>query len=349
MLGELPTEPFEPVPPLDPDPLPPPEPPVAVDPAVAPGLTVAAEEPALGAVEEGAADPAAGADWASAAVLVVVESPVTLPGDFTAAFLPPPHAANAAMTAMHNRIRRTQLPPHRRTGARLLGGRPRPPTDSRQNEPVDGEALRRRWHHLFDPFGAPRASVAEAFDDVVRHYAEARRHYHTLEHIDRVLASVDLLGEVTEDPTAVELAAWLHDVIYDPRARDNEARSAELARELLARLQVPSVINERVAELILTTIDHQTGGDTDAEVLLDADLSVLGAESAAYDDYRAAIREEFAWLPEPAYRAGRATLLRRFLERRDIFHTTLMKEALEEQARRNIQRELGELEPAIGG
>src|SRR5947209_1621726 len=174
MLGELPTEPFEPAAPLDPDPLLPPVPlPPETPLAAAPGLTVAAEEPALGVVVEGAPDAVAGAELVPATALVDVESLVALAGDFTAAFLPPPpHAANAAMTAMHNRIRRTQLPPHRTNRVEASWEPDATAYPYRQNEAVDGDALRRRWHHLLDPFGAPRAYVADAFEDIVRRYAE---------------------------------------------------------------------------------------------------------------------------------------------------------------------------------
>src|SRR3954453_948430 len=118
MLGDFPTEPLDPEVPLDPDPVAPPEPPVAAGPAAEPGLAVDAEEPAWGTADEGdAADPVTDGDCVPAATLVAVESLVAPPGAFTAAFLPPPpHAASAVMTAMHNTIRRTQLPPHRPNG-----------------------------------------------------------------------------------------------------------------------------------------------------------------------------------------------------------------------------------------
>src|SRR5206468_457517 len=107
------TEPLDPDAPPDADPVLAPEPPpAAADPAAEPGLAVTAGDPGfvvVGAAADPVADPAC-----VSAVVVTVDALVALAGAFTAAFLPPPpHAANAAMTAMHNRIRRTQRPPHR--------------------------------------------------------------------------------------------------------------------------------------------------------------------------------------------------------------------------------------------
>jgi predicted metal-dependent HD superfamily phosphohydrolase len=214
---------------------------------------------------------------------------------------------------------------------------------------VDRDGLSRRWHELLDPFHAPPALVDASFDDISSRYGEPRRHYHTLDHIQRVLASIDELRPSAHDPMALELAAWLHDVVYDPRAGDNEVRSAALARDLLSGLGSPASTADRVADLILTTVDHRpASGDGDAAILLDADLAVLGAEPEAYDDYCLAIREEFSWLPDAEYRAGRSALLRRFLERGDIFHTPPMRDALEARARANLEGELVELTAGRG-
>ena len=82
------------------------------------------------------------------------------------------------------------------------------------------------------------------------------------------------------------LAAWLHDVIYDSRASDNEERSAEYAHNVLKRLGVSRDVREEVARLILLTRTHETSpDDTDGQILLDADLAILGEDEAAYDAY----------------------------------------------------------------
>src|SRR5260370_33672763 len=64
------------------------------------------------------------------------------------------------------------------------------------------------------------------FEEICKHYAEPGRFYHTLDHVQNVLEIVESLGSHGRNPNAVKLAGWLHDLIYDSRASDNEERSA---------------------------------------------------------------------------------------------------------------------------
>ena len=188
-----------------------------------------------------------------------------------------------------------------------------------------------RWQRLL-PDAAP------GFADLAARYGEPGRHYHTLDHVRAVLDRIDALWP--DAPPALRLAAWLHDVVYDSRAADNEERSADYARAVLPALGVPSDVIEETARLILLTRSHETDSDDRAgRTLLDADLAVLSADAPTYDAYAAAIRREYAWVPEPDYRAGRRRVLERFLVRPRIFLTMEMAEA-EPRARDNLRREI---------
>jgi len=87
-------------------------------------------------------------------------------------------------------------------------------------------------------------------------------------------------------------------------------------------------------------------GDLAAWALLDADLAVLGADPGAYDCYRAAVREEYAALDEPAWRAGRAVVLSGLLARDPLYGTRAARRRREAMARANIARELDSLTAA---
>ena len=178
----------------------------------------------------------------------------------------------------------------------------------------------------------------DAFADLASRYREPTRHYHTLDHIRAVLDRLDALWP--DAPPALQLAAWLHDVVYDSRAADNEERSADYARAILPALGVPSDVIEETARLIFLTRSHETDPDDRAgRTLLDADLAVLSADGPTYDAYAAAIRREYAWVAEADYRAGRRRVLERFLVRQRIFLTMAMAEA-EARARDNLRREI---------
>jgi predicted metal-dependent HD superfamily phosphohydrolase len=201
--------------------------------------------------------------------------------------------------------------------------------------------VRSNWQSLLRTWAVDPALADAVFEDLSRRYAEPGRFYHTLEHIQSVLEVVDTLGPHARNGNAVRLAAWLHDVVYDSRASDNEERSAAYAERLCEQLGLPD--GPRAASLILKTKTHDAGADADAQVLLDADLAILGADEQAYRTYAGQIRQEYAWVPEPAYRAGRRQVLERFLTRPRIYH---FLGHLEEPARKNLAAEIAHLAEA---
>jgi predicted metal-dependent HD superfamily phosphohydrolase len=176
-------------------------------------------------------------------------------------------------------------------------------------------------------------------DDIAAAYAEPGRFYHTLDHVQAVLATVENLAPYAKNLNAVKLAVWLHDMIYNSKASDNEDRSAEYAERLCVELAIPE--GKLVAALIRTTKTHDPGEDADdAQALLDADLAILGADETEYQAYAEKIRREYAWVPEPEYRKGRRQILERFLTRPKIYR---LLSQLEQMARRNLANEIAQL------
>lgn len=185
--------------------------------------------------------------------------------------------------------------------------------------------LRRRWVEA----GAPD----ERFDDVVARYGEPHRAYHTIGHVEHVVAKVDEIGHGHD--AAVVLAAILHDVIYDPGRSDNEERSAEYARRVLDGLDTAP----RVATLIEATKSHDGPvGDDGLDALLDADLSTFADDNEGRNGEL--IRQEYASVPEEAFRAGRRSVLQGFLEREPLYRTEHMRTRYEAKAKANIRQAL---------
>jgi predicted metal-dependent HD superfamily phosphohydrolase len=204
-------------------------------------------------------------------------------------------------------------------------------------------ALERAWHELAEPYHC-RMTRSAFLEGIVNRYSEEWRAYHTLRHIGEMLEIIEEYHTLLADYDAVAFATWFHDIVYDPRAEDNEVRSATLARRILSRLQVPSRVINRAAELILMTTAHNTADSSfDTRLFIDADLSILGATPERYEEYRRDIRREYSWLSDQEYRQGRAEVLRRFLDRRRIFQTEELHERLEAQARGNLMAELESL------
>jgi predicted metal-dependent HD superfamily phosphohydrolase len=158
------------------------------------------------------------------------------------------------------------------------------------------------------------------------------------------LDTVDELKPLATDFTAIRLAVWFHDVIYDPRAKDNEIKSAEYARKTLHTLGLSPEVIDKVSNLILATITHQApDGDINAQILLDADLAPLAADESAFIRQSMALRKEYAWLSEEEFQANRARLLGSFLERDRIYQTDELYTSLESQARRNLEKALSRI------
>src|SRR4051794_30150458 len=95
------------------------------------------------------------------------------------------------------------------------------------------------WRDLLDAWAVDANLADRAFEDVRQHYAEPGRFYHTLDHVQQVLQTVESLRSQARNANAVQLAGWLHDVIYDSRASDNEERSADYAEHLCAKFSIP--------------------------------------------------------------------------------------------------------------
>lgn len=200
--------------------------------------------------------------------------------------------------------------------------------------------LRLRWDSALQGSKASPAELQAVFSDLRRRYSEAHRHYHNLNHLTHVL---DVLAS-QEASAAVQLAAWFHDAVYEPRATDNEEQSAALAIRDLARLRAPARTCKQIEGWILATKTHDVAAD-DAEgrLLLDADLSILEAERPEYVAYAEAIRREFGFVPDSEFRSGRIAVLESFLGRPRIYLTPALYEKRETSARANLTWEIQSL------
>jgi predicted metal-dependent HD superfamily phosphohydrolase len=181
------------------------------------------------------------------------------------------------------------------------------------------------------------------FDDLYSRYTAADRRYHDIHHIEDCLQLLDTVRALASRPDDIELAIWFHDAIYDSHKSDNEASSASLADSALMQVGVPRAIRQSVCDLILATQHNAPPADPDAALLVDIDLSILGQPATIFDAYEAGVRFEYAWVTDPAYRAGRSKVLRTFLDRPRIYTTDYFSVAFESAARQNLNRSLAKL------
>ena len=189
------------------------------------------------------------------------------------------------------------------------------------------------WDHLGLAATPPRLH-----EDLVARYCELHRRYHTLQHLGECLEQLDNVRGLAKHPDEVEMALWFHDAVYDVRRHDNEERSADWACERLSAAGVFSDVVNRIRSLILVTDHRSPPQGRDAEIMVDIDLAILGAEPARFEEYERQIREEYDWVAEDVFRRERRRILTGFLDRPRIFWTDHFCERYEARARDNIAR-----------
>jgi predicted metal-dependent HD superfamily phosphohydrolase len=201
-----------------------------------------------------------------------------------------------------------------------------------------------RWESLFFGYDADKGDVEDLFHQLARLYSAGGRAYHNLSHVRSLLDLSDTFRDRIQNYHALSFAIWFHDAIYDTRKKDNEELSAKFAVKSLGRFKIPVDTLALICEMILATREHQSkDGSEDLNLFLDLDLSILGSEEQVYRSYAQAIRKEYWWAPGSLYNEGRKKVLVSFLERESIYLTREMANMLEEQARRNIRREIESL------
>jgi predicted metal-dependent HD superfamily phosphohydrolase len=175
---------------------------------------------------------------------------------------------------------------------------------------------------------------------VVGAWSEPHRRYHDLAHLAAVLGLVGELAGAADDPDAVRLAAWYHDVAYDPQRTDNEEVSAARARAGLRGL-VPDARVDEVERLVLLTAGHDPApDDANGAVLCDADLAVLAGPPDAYAAYASAVREEYGHLSDEEFTAGRIAVLEHLLALPALYRTPEAARLWADRAAANLTAEL---------
>ena len=187
------------------------------------------------------------------------------------------------------------------------------------------------------------ATVEKMWAEIIRRYANKKRHYHTLAHLENVYNLVNLVKADIHDWDAVIFALFYHDVVYNTLKHDNEEKSALLAAQRLAAIKIPVDTIAKCNSLILATKTHGKSVDTDINIFTDADLSILGSQPDVYKTYCQQVRQEYSIYPDLFYKPGRKKVLEHFLAMDQIFKTAVFFQAFEKQARENIKVELDAL------
>jgi len=193
-------------------------------------------------------------------------------------------------------------------------------------------------------------------ESLLARWNEPHRRYHAETHLEDVLLSLNQLevrGERIAPMTL--LAAWFHDAIYTgavptgDHGHSDEQASAELAAHELRGIGLDTTLSTQVSELILATdpasqhVSQHAPHHEPLAHLLDADVSIFGAGDERYLHYANDVRAEYAHVPDPEFREGRARILDAYLDRATIYLRPTARALWEDRARANVRREIARL------
>lgn len=214
--------------------------------------------------------------------------------------------------------------------------------------------LSAEWSRLGDALGVGASKRTD--DDwlhlgegLITRWNEPHRTYHDERHLEDVLLALDHLATRGERLCSVTLlAAWFHDAVYTGNGGSDELDSAHLAAASLRAFDLEPSLVSQVSDLIVETTPARSIADPAAPLahLLDADLSIFASSPHRYEQYSAAVRLEYAHIPDPDFTAGRARILGSYLEQPAIYRTAAARQLWEERARANVQREIDRLRGA---
>jgi predicted metal-dependent HD superfamily phosphohydrolase len=193
-------------------------------------------------------------------------------------------------------------------------------------------------------------AVARTGAELLARWSEPARRYHGTTHLVEMfwaLEDLEAAGEIDDRQACVaRLAAWFHDAVYDVRAVPgaNEADSAAYAVASLRALGLSPEDVGAVKDLVRLTDGHTAPADDSLSAAFhDSDLWILAAPQERFDAYCAQVREEFAFVDDEAYRAGRRAVLQPFADRDRIYRTRHGRHEWDDRARVNLARELTRL------
>jgi predicted metal-dependent HD superfamily phosphohydrolase len=190
------------------------------------------------------------------------------------------------------------------------------------------------------PRGADASTIWARLIDQLN---QPHRHYHDQTHIAHCLAELDGARNRIGNPDAVELALWFHDAIYEPGARDNEARSAALFLDY-AKDALAEPLAREISDAILATVHRKIPDKGNARFVVDIDLSSFGLPWPRFMADCHALRREQIDIADGEFYRNKCKFLHSLIDRSSIFVTPYFRQRYEGAARINIQRYLDMVE-----
>lgn len=200
--------------------------------------------------------------------------------------------------------------------------------------------LKETFIELLKNYTDNKRLIEELWTEIEKNYSSKKRYYHTLQHLENVLALLTEVKEEIQNWDTLLFTLYYHDIIYNALKSDNEEKSAALAEIRLRQISISEITIQQCTKQILATKSHVKSTDSDTDYFTDADLSILGQPWETYLLYYKNVRKEYSIFPDLVYNPGRKKVLNRFLTMDRIFKTDYFFNNLELQAKQNIKKEI---------
>ena len=146
-------------------------------------------------------------------------------------------------------------------------------------------------------------------DFLQKYYDQPHRFYHNWDHIENLISLARKFTGIIDLNDDLFLAIVFHDIIYDPKQRNNENRSAELFYSLFK--------NDTVRRAILDTENHSPASLTSNIVSINLnslDMHIMGTDIdyKTFIDYEHKIFKEYQWVDYDKYKEERIKILKKY-------------------------------------
>lgn len=205
------------------------------------------------------------------------------------------------------------------------------------------EKLSQIFLNICSKYSNDTALIREYWNEIKHLYSQKNRPYHNLQHLVNMIDELQEVNENITDVDSILFSIFYHDIVYKSTAKDNEEKSAEIAKIRLHKINVDLEQIDKIYNQILATKSHEESDDSDTNYLLDFDLAILGKNWIDYERYTKQVRKEYSIYPDFMYNPGRKKVLKHFLTFDKIFKTAYFHEKYEKQARQNTAKEIDSL------
>ncbi|BES91332.1 Hypothetical protein NTJ_04140 [Nesidiocoris tenuis] len=179
---------------------------------------------------------------------------------------------------------------------------------------------------------------------------DPKRKCHNYSYLAQKISLYETIKHLLKNREAVEYALFFSYIEYGPMTVDGNEKNIAHFKQFATECGIPlesDLVRDTLVLLECNSscmteehIKEGAFGSEDKHYFLDLDMAVLGMDDVTYNQYWQSEKEENDVVPESMYNTFRTKILKTFLQIPNIYATKEFREKYEENARRNLQRDV---------